>query len=343
MILKTADARDDDIKALEGLRALPQLNSETRAQIDLEIRLILAGLKGEREASYEIDFHSGVNPNRVVIHDLRLEHQGRVAQIDHLVINRLLQVFVIETKHFSEGLSINEQGEFTAWRNGKPVGIPSPLSQNHRHSQLLEEVLATLKLPTRFGIALRPAVEPLILISSRSRITRPKAFDTSRVIKADQFDQWLRQFIDDVSLLNVARMVSVETLEDFGRQLISLHKPLVRDWAARFGIKSAAPNEVTTEATDKTQEKEHLTTSKLAKLMGISTAQLQQKLMDRGLLEQQDSRWYLTDSGKAAGGVFRMSKQYGPYFLWPADLAIVLQSLKPSESPTPPHPPAAQT
>ena len=64
--------------------------------------------------------------NRIVIHDLRLELNGRVAQIDHLVLNRLLEVYVLETKHFTEGVSINDQGEFSIWFGGKPRGIPSP-------------------------------------------------------------------------------------------------------------------------------------------------------------------------------------------------------------------------
>ena len=45
-----------------------------------------------------------------VIHDLRIECEGRVAQIDHLLIGRFLDIWVCETKNFSEGIAINEQG-----------------------------------------------------------------------------------------------------------------------------------------------------------------------------------------------------------------------------------------
>ncbi|WP_191729976.1 hypothetical protein [Luteimonas colneyensis] len=37
----------------------------------------------------------------------------------------------------------------------------------------------------------------------------------------------------------------------------------------------------------------------------------------KGYLEIKDDKHYLTDAGKAAGGEFRMSQRYGPYFLWP--------------------------
>ena len=33
---------------------------------------------------------------------------GRVAQIDHLVIYRLPDTWVLESKHFAEGVSIND-------------------------------------------------------------------------------------------------------------------------------------------------------------------------------------------------------------------------------------------
>ena len=63
-----------------------------------------------------------------------------------------------------------------------------------------------------------------------------------------------------------------------------------------------------------------LSTSKLAKQLGLKTRDLTAKFVSNGFLELRDDKPYLTDAGKAAGGEFRMSKQYGPFFLWPADL-----------------------
>jgi len=65
-----------------------------------------------------------------------------------------------------------------------------------------------------------------------------------------------------------------------------------------------------------------LTTSKLAKALGIRTGQLNDKLLAAGLLERDGDMLKLTDKGKAACGEFRMSKQYGPFFLWPAGLKL---------------------
>ena len=50
----------------------------------------------------------------MVIHDLRLEVDGRVAQIDHLIIDRFLTVWVCESKHFAEGVGVDEHREWVA-------------------------------------------------------------------------------------------------------------------------------------------------------------------------------------------------------------------------------------
>src|SRR3546814_12221508 len=82
-----------------------------------------------------------------LIHDLRLEHGSRTAQIDHLLINRWMDVYVLETKHFHAGIKITEDGEFLRWNNYQKTyeGMASPLEQNERHIQVLKDVRADRK------------------------------------------------------------------------------------------------------------------------------------------------------------------------------------------------------
>ncbi len=67
---------------------------------------------------------------------------------------------------------------------------------------------------------------------------------------------------------------------------------------------------------------EKLTTSKLAKKLGIKTNELNEKLIDAGYLELKDEKHYITKKGKEAGGEFHMSQKFGAYFLWQEDLEI---------------------
>lgn len=65
-----------------------------------------------------------------------------------------------------------------------------------------------------------------------------------------------------------------------------------------------------------------LTSSKLARKLGFKTQDFLDKLVVAGLVELRDGKHYLTEAGKQAGGEFRMSQRYGPYFLWPESFTV---------------------
>lgn len=60
-----------------------------------------------------------------------------------------------------------------------------------------------------------------------------------------------------------------------------------------------------------------LSTSKLAAKLKLKTPELLEKLTAAGLLEQNGDRHQLTAKGKEAGGEFKRSPRFGPYFVWP--------------------------
>ena len=76
------------------------------------------------------------------------------------------------------------------------------------------------------------------------------------------------------------------------------------------------------ESKDEENELEKLTSSKLAKKLGKTTQELLDRLVASGHLELRDGKHFITESGKAIGGEFRMSKKFGPYFLWPSGLTV---------------------
>src|SRR5690349_4478194 len=100
MILKHKDDVAPQLAELERLMALPELTKAQRSAIEEELWAVRIGAKGEKEAAYHIDFGWKDGESSAVIHDLRLEHNGRVAQIDHLILHRTLHFHVIESKAF---------------------------------------------------------------------------------------------------------------------------------------------------------------------------------------------------------------------------------------------------
>ncbi|ANF80731.1 DNA repair protein [Acinetobacter sp. NCu2D-2] len=80
----------------------------------------------------------------------------------------------------------------------------------------------------------------------------------------------------------------------------------------------AVKQTATTEETDNEDENNFskLTTSKLAAKHKLKTADLLEKLVEKGFLKlNENGKHFLTDEGKLKGGEYRPS-QYGGYFLW---------------------------
>lgn len=255
MLIKAADDKSPSLAHLEKLLTHPNLIDSQKKAIEQELRFMRAGLKVEKEVAYLIDFDFKDSKNYVVIHDLRLEINGRVAQIDHLLINRTLDAFVLETKSFHAGLKINDNGEFLRWNDYKKTfeGMPSPIEQNQRHLKVLQDALEQIELPRRLGFRLMPKLIPLVLISPNARIDRPTKFDTSSVIKADTLKRHIMELYDDSiaatlknslgTLSAAAKIVSPETVEDVARKLAALHKPITIDYNTKFDIREPVQSE----------------------------------------------------------------------------------------------------
>lgn len=332
MIIKSADSRQPHIQQLMQLQSRPDLSDKQRELLAREIHAIQKGEQGERNGAYEIDFHLKDTQNWAVIHDLRIEHQDRAAQIDHLLINRMLEIYVVETKNFNANLEINEAGEFTAWYNKTPRGIPSPLAQNEKHIAVLERLCQALPLPTRLGIKLMPSFFNVVMVGNQQRITRPKRLDTKNVIKVEKIKEWVTRS-DDVgfarAISGLVKIVSSETMLELAQAIANQHLPLKHDYCARFGIPRVAPAApppapvAQAPAQPAAEPAGKLTSSKLAAKLGFKNTQaLIEQLLAQGYLEMAEGKARLTESGKNAGGEFKLSPKFGPYFMWPESLEL---------------------
>lgn len=240
MIVKNADDKSEHIKELEALLAVA--TGTTKKNISKELNIFKAGMAGEDKTRFYLDDAFKNSTNTYVIHDLRIEFNDRVAQIDHLFINRFLDVYALETKHAKSGIKISEEGEFVRWNQyeRKYEGMPSPLAQNDRHVDILKAVFDSLiDLPKRVGLTSKPRFYSRVILNPDARIDRPKAFDTTKVMKADDFYKSYMQEYDDVNIYTtfttIAKFTSPEVVESIAEQLASLHKPLKPNYTAKFG------------------------------------------------------------------------------------------------------------
>lgn len=89
MVFKQRDSADQRVRDLEHA-IMSSTHADEQQRLERNLAMALAGLQGEQEAVYHIDFRLKDSKNWAVIHDLRIEHNGRVAQIDHVLVDRIL-------------------------------------------------------------------------------------------------------------------------------------------------------------------------------------------------------------------------------------------------------------
>lgn len=249
MIIKNKDSRQPDIQELNRLLTM-RPTAKQRSFIERELKCLVSGERNEENSAYYLDFRYKDTQNWTLIHDLRIEHRGRVAQIDHLLINRFLDMYVLESKNYYYGVKITEEGEFLVWDGKGYQAIESPFEQNRRHIQALQQSIADRGLaPSRLGFAIPINFRNIILVAPTSKVIKPSSstFDLSSVLKADAFVTAADKNMDTKSVIEVTKIIGPDTLRDFAEKLARLHRPGSIDYVAKFGFKSGADTQAITD------------------------------------------------------------------------------------------------
>lgn len=229
MLIKSADDKNKRLALLQDLQKSSLLDARQKEWLRVELRNLTAGIKGEQEAAFHLDGHYKDGQNNVLLHDLRFQIDGEVAQIDHLVINRTGYMVLIETKNYSGDLEVNAHGEFTVRYGKERYGIPSPYEQSRRHARILGKLLERLEIGTRTDKL--PEFHNVVMMHPKAIIQRPdpKAFDTSFLIKADQFPSWHEKLVDGIGTGSVLKALfnlrSPDTIKEWGEKLKRQHRP----------------------------------------------------------------------------------------------------------------------
>ncbi len=230
MLLKSADDKSKRVALLEALQRSPALDTFQKNWLHDELMRLKKGIEGERESAYYLDHYFKGSENHIILHDLRFVIDDEVAQIDHLIINKMLGIYLLETKNYACNLVINDRGEFTAeYESGRRFGIPSPIEQSLRHERALCKLLERLDIVGRTQKQLN--FYHVVMLHPKAIIERPatKVFDTRNVIKSDQFPSWHKSFVDQIGVgtlfKSALNMRSIDTLKECGEKLMRQHRP----------------------------------------------------------------------------------------------------------------------
>jgi hypothetical protein len=173
-----------------------------------------AGDEAERQMAHYLKRVFGDNPNVHVVNHLRLEHEGEVAQIDHLIFHRA-GFIIVESKSVTGSVRINEREEWARQWNGRWSGMPSPVLQARRQADMLRALLQAHKVDLRnkilFGLkqgGFKEFIIDVVVAISDQGVIESRG-DLPDVKKADQVPDHVKALIQ--AHARAASLLSSET------------------------------------------------------------------------------------------------------------------------------------
>ena len=171
-----------------------------------------AGRKAERQMAHYLDRHFLEHKRLHVLHDVRIEHDGEVAQMDHVIVHRF-GIAIVESKSVSTSVRINASDEWERQWGGRWRGMPDPILQGERQCLVLKRLLVSRQdelldklLGVFQGTFWAMAQDVFVAISDDGTIQRAKRGQAPRVMKADAIPKAIEELVasyrNDVRFLN---------------------------------------------------------------------------------------------------------------------------------------------
>lgn len=240
MILKPLGKETE--KQINILKGLLQ-KSDSFAQkklIQTDLKRIENGYKSEKENAYYLDFEFKNSTHSIILHDIRLEYNGRTAQIDHIFIGRT-GVTLLESKSFTGELTIKDDGSLLVKYGSNINTYPNPIEQNNRHAQVLQELIndnfdlqGNTKLLGGININSKVIINPKTTVKNKKL---PDGFE-----RADSFATERIKEIDKMGVFKIlqtaSKVMSMEKNIELAEFIIKNHKPIVFDYTKKYRMKT---------------------------------------------------------------------------------------------------------
>ena len=239
--LKKPDFYKADSDAKKQLERLQQLYAtapdRVKPQIERDMKLLAYGIAGEENVAFELN--NSYLPI-IVLHDLRLEHEGLSAQIDYLIITTKF-CLVVECKNLFGNLEVNSRGEFirelTFNGTRKKEGIYSPVTQNVRHMEMIKQ----LRLANKKNPLMRAALDKyfddlyrsvIVLANPKTVINLKRAPKDvkDQIIRSDQLIEYIKRLIRENKDLASSEKDMYEMADFF----VGLHKENPVDYTEKY-------------------------------------------------------------------------------------------------------------
>jgi hypothetical protein len=241
MLIKDRDPAEKAVEQLKDLLSL-NLSSSKRFLIERELKRLKPSENGGRTPVHFINFYWADCPDWAVIHDLKLESNGFATHIDHILINKFLEIHLFESRNYHNSIKIAADGEFLIFDGQQYQSVTSPLEENQKRIQVLQDVLAENKLlPKKLGVSCKPKLFSYVLFSPGANILRPPdtVFDTSSVVTADYLTKTLLKKLKLLKrtferIKRFPKAIKPDTLAKVAAKLAAIHKPDLIDYRRIF-------------------------------------------------------------------------------------------------------------
>ena len=239
--LKKPDFYKADSDAKKQLERLQQIHAtapdRVKPQIERDMKLLAYGIAGEESVAFELN--NSYLPI-IVLHNLRLEHEGLTAQIDYLIITTKF-CLVVECKNLFGNLEVNSRGEFIRELdfNGKrkKEGIYSPVTQNVRHMEMIKALRLGNKRNPLMRVALDKSFGELhksviVLANPKTVINLKRAPKNvkDQIIRSDQLIDYIKRLLRENKDLASSEKEMYEMADFF----VGLHKENTVDYAEKY-------------------------------------------------------------------------------------------------------------
>jgi Nuclease-related domain len=192
-----------------------------------------AGYRGELQLDYHLQLISK-NKNMMILHDLRLEIDGRLFQIDTLILTSYL-VIVLEVKHISGTYTLDSRFDQAIRKLAdKEEAFSHPVTQVERQKKQLNRWFAKMKIPSI-------PITTLVVMTNRSTVlnTTSQHEKYHNVVRVENIEERI------LSLLTYYHKehLPIKQVRKLSNLLAKKHTPLIAFPDEIYGI---SPEEIVT-------------------------------------------------------------------------------------------------
>jgi len=224
IFIKDFSKENEQINDLEKLAKLLK-EGDKKSKIIKDIYYIKQGISGESNVYYELK--NSFSPI-ICLHDIRIEYDGYVAQLDFVVISSRY-ICILETKKLYGNIQINNQGDFVRiFNDNNKQGMYSPVSQNRRHVNIIKHMISKELNISDIDI------ESLVVMANAKTIINmdeaPEDIKNS-IVKYDQVITYLNK----MQKVNSVK-ISLDDMNALANFLIKNHKPITFNYCAKYSL-----------------------------------------------------------------------------------------------------------